>query len=296
MSILKVGSKGHDVRLLQERLQEFGYLDDAADGIFGPITAAAVSAFQSAHGLDVDSMVGTQTRTAIDEEVNTALRHAGRERDNADLDIEPQEHSPLPGQAEPAGSTVGDAGRASRVKQILAAATEEWNRPVHEPRGEGWERIDTYIRGAEGLGWSSEDRYVRNRQFAWCGAFAAFCFEKAGLKADIRRRVMPSTYRLYKWAKNTERMREIADVQRGDIVIVGPKGGKRWGSHITICDEADAAAGFVHTLEGNASGRGPNDDRYEGVIRHSRPLPGSDLPPRRYRVVHVIRPLAEDYE
>ena len=47
------GSRGDNVQALQERLIELGYLDDDADGIFGPNTEAAVRA---AHGLDEASL------------------------------------------------------------------------------------------------------------------------------------------------------------------------------------------------------------------------------------------------
>jgi hypothetical protein len=296
MSLLKTGDAGAEVRLLQEQLRELGFFDDISDGIFGPKTKVAVKAFQLAHGLDVDGIFGPQTRATLDEEISTALRHAGRERDGLAIDVESHdEPSPVSAEGSPRSSGT-DAGRPERVMQVLAAGADEWIRPVHEPPGEGWERIDSYIRGEGGLGWSSEARYVRNRQFAWCGAFAAFCFGKAGLKKTIRKRVMPSTYRLYSWAKGNERMRQISEVGSGDIVLVGPSEGKRWGAHITICDEVDAVNGHIHTIEGNASGRGPNDDRYEGVVRQSRPLPSDNLPPKRYRVMHVIRPLSEDYE
>lgn len=50
---LSSGSRGDDVRALQERLIELGYLDDTADGIFGNNTANAISAAQEQAGMTV---------------------------------------------------------------------------------------------------------------------------------------------------------------------------------------------------------------------------------------------------
>lgn len=45
------GDKGEDVRRMQRRLIELGFLNDTADGEYGPRTAAAVQAFCEANGL-----------------------------------------------------------------------------------------------------------------------------------------------------------------------------------------------------------------------------------------------------
>ena len=52
---IKIGSKGEDVRYLQRILK----LDD--DGIFGKNTEKAVKAFQQAHNLTADGVVGAKT-------------------------------------------------------------------------------------------------------------------------------------------------------------------------------------------------------------------------------------------
>ena len=58
---LKVGSTGDDVRKMQNRLKELGYLKGSADGDFGAATEAAVKAFQAQNGLAVDGKAGTAT-------------------------------------------------------------------------------------------------------------------------------------------------------------------------------------------------------------------------------------------
>ena len=58
---LRYGSSGEDVKLLQNRLIELGYLSGRADGNFGSTTLAAVKAFQKNNGLTQDGVAGTQT-------------------------------------------------------------------------------------------------------------------------------------------------------------------------------------------------------------------------------------------
>ena len=58
--LAKTGTKGVAVRALQRLLLHRG-ADVAVDGTFGPATAKAVKAFQSANGLDADGAVGTKT-------------------------------------------------------------------------------------------------------------------------------------------------------------------------------------------------------------------------------------------
>ena len=58
---LKVGSTGAEVRKMQNRLKELGYLKGSADGDFGAATEAAVKSFQAQNGLAVDGKAGTAT-------------------------------------------------------------------------------------------------------------------------------------------------------------------------------------------------------------------------------------------
>ena len=59
--VLRFGSSGEMVRLLQERLTVLGYYSTAVDGVFGTGTAQAVTRFQKANGLSADGVVGQKT-------------------------------------------------------------------------------------------------------------------------------------------------------------------------------------------------------------------------------------------
>jgi peptidoglycan hydrolase-like protein with peptidoglycan-binding domain len=63
--ILREGSRGADVQRVQELLVAVGYAPGPADGIFGPKTKLSVLAFQDDHGLRVDGLVGSSTRSAL---------------------------------------------------------------------------------------------------------------------------------------------------------------------------------------------------------------------------------------
>jgi len=63
--VLGRGLFGADVRALQVALEGVGYPLGGIDGRFGPLTEAAVRAFQKEFGIDVDGVVGRTTKTAL---------------------------------------------------------------------------------------------------------------------------------------------------------------------------------------------------------------------------------------
>ena len=65
MSVLRQGSRGNEVRDLQQRLTAKGHDTNGVDGIFGGDTYTAVCAFQRASGLSVDGIVGNDTWSAL---------------------------------------------------------------------------------------------------------------------------------------------------------------------------------------------------------------------------------------
>ena len=58
---LSKGSRGAEVRRLQERLTELGFEPGKADGVYGNATYLAVLLFQSRNGLDMDGAAGSAT-------------------------------------------------------------------------------------------------------------------------------------------------------------------------------------------------------------------------------------------
>lgn len=66
--LLKKGSKGDAVRMLQQNLTKLGFAVDV-DGIFGPGTDSAVRELQALFGYTVDGLVGPGTQKLVEAQV-----------------------------------------------------------------------------------------------------------------------------------------------------------------------------------------------------------------------------------
>lgn len=60
-AVLKEGSRGSDVKTVQDKLRRWGYYTGSVDGIYGPKTKEAVKYFQRKNGLTADGIVGKKT-------------------------------------------------------------------------------------------------------------------------------------------------------------------------------------------------------------------------------------------
>lgn len=59
------GSRGEQVRLIQQKLKDYGYFSGTVDGVFGQETYDAVLWFQRKNGLTADGKVGSATAAAL---------------------------------------------------------------------------------------------------------------------------------------------------------------------------------------------------------------------------------------
>lgn len=64
MSVLRLGDRHRDVRVLQRALRSAGY-DIEIDGVLGRITLECVKSFQATHDLTRDGIVGPETWAAL---------------------------------------------------------------------------------------------------------------------------------------------------------------------------------------------------------------------------------------
>ncbi|HHT07068.1 MAG: peptidoglycan-binding domain-containing protein [Christensenellales bacterium] len=94
MTTLYVGDRGDNVRKMQTRLKELGYLTDKVDGVFGKNTLRAVERFQKYNNLTVDGIAGAKTLNKLYNDRNVVF---------APVDVTP---SPTPTQRPPATANV----------------------------------------------------------------------------------------------------------------------------------------------------------------------------------------------
>ncbi len=90
-SSLDRGDRGADVKQLQEKLVELGYMTqqqmDTGAGIFGPRTRAAVLAFQRDHGIEAIGVVGPKTRAALSTTTSGASAVSSLRRGDIGSDV-----------------------------------------------------------------------------------------------------------------------------------------------------------------------------------------------------------------
>lgn len=88
MNILKIGSRGTDVKTLQQKLNL------SVDGIFGPVTEEAVRSFQKAKGVTADGVVGPNTWSLLNANtqpqrmINKIIIHCAATPEGKDYTVE----------------------------------------------------------------------------------------------------------------------------------------------------------------------------------------------------------------
>jgi hypothetical protein len=170
----------------------------------------------------------------------------------------------------------------------LDAAVTEWFRQTYDPANtdtsptaaQSKHVICQYIN--EGLGWALKE-YKGNTTFAWCGAFAAWCWLQAGMTParakkfsgpDVPGDPFASTYRLMRAAQRDPAFQvKVGGSVGGDVVIV--KSASRplkFGNHITMALAWAQDRSFVTCVHGNGHGRWPDGSWVEGVVISTFPV------------------------
>ena len=139
--VIKHGEKNEGIRQLQDTLNNYGYRDKQGralreDGGFGDRTKEAVQAYQQAHGLKADGVVGPQTLEALAKSKEAPLLSDPRHPDNA-----------MYQQAVKGMEQLGPQAFKSRQELENAAGAT-----VFEARASGLTRIDHIVQSSNGTG------------------------------------------------------------------------------------------------------------------------------------------------
>ena len=135
---LQMNSRGDQVKRLQERLIELGYLNGDADGAFGRQTYNAVIAFQKANGLTADGVAGDATQTVLFESPDVVAREV-QATSTPVLTFTPAPSvSPEPAEPLPALDEIpAAADEAAAVAEASAPTEAPTEAPTAEPEPAG---------------------------------------------------------------------------------------------------------------------------------------------------------------
>lgn len=206
-------------------------------------------------------------------------------------------------QLEHAGQVALNACLWQWGQRVVDPPYRTWREPVWDKSREA---IDGFIRGDLGLGWSrcslATKEYSHDGDFEWCGAFAAHGWRCAGLDPVLADVYWSSTYRLDKygrrglafgslreiklrrrlWGADRKYLKMTPETELDAVLTWGPRAGdillvdtsgtwrSKWpyGHHVTMIERVEDDVAY--TVEGNATGRGPDGTIYQGVIKAQR--------------------------
>ena len=269
-TLLSMGSKGEEVRNLQEKLIARGYSVGSygADGDFGEGTYNAVVKFQKANGLEADGIVGQATWTALGTE-NTLLRLGSKGSEVLIL----QETLIRKGYS--VGSYGADGDFGQRTYDAVVQFQREHGLEVDGIVGpETWIALNELNDWNPGVGGISGVRkfldivksqvgvketpinitpygaWYGMNGVAWCAIFVSWCANKAGILGTV----VPKFHwcaNAVNWFKARGRymVRGFGTPKPGDIIFFYT--GSNGFYHVGVVNYVKN--GIVHTVEGNAS-------------------------------------------
>lgn len=82
-----IGSRGNEVRNIQQRLRDWGYYKGAVDGIYGTKTRSAVINFQKKHNITADGICGPKTLELIGLPTGKDTSHSNNGYSSSDYQL-----------------------------------------------------------------------------------------------------------------------------------------------------------------------------------------------------------------
>ncbi len=179
--MLRLGSTGGSVLVLEQRLVELGFAPGSVDEVFDSATRSAVVDFQRAAGIGVDGIVGPVTWGRLD---------AGVDRPDPDPDPDPDDdQDPNPNPDRDPMLRRGDTGPAVRSVQERLSALGYWLPAVDGRFGSGTHHAVVALQKAAGL---SRDGVVgpRTRAALDAGIRPTARTGGNGLEVDLGRQLL----------------------------------------------------------------------------------------------------------
>lgn len=221
--VLRVGDDGPDVKALQRLLVERGFALDA-DGDFGPLTEAAVRAFQAQHldargqPLKVDGVVGPMTWWSLTHPAPPPAPAAG------------VDFTRMP---------AATAGASAKGLAALETAIGELRADAREIGGNNrGPFVVKYLNGLAPEGSS------------WCAAFVSWCFDQprgtVPFPYTVGARDLLAEGRARGWAVPPG---AAYPPKPGDVAVWWRVRADGWQGHAGLVHHA--ADGLLHTIEGN---------------------------------------------
>ena len=190
---LKEGADGQDVKALQEQLVELGYLSEKeVDRVYGPVTIAAVEAFQKRNGLHVDGLAGEKTLELLYSEKAKISKELQKQQE-----------------AEAAAKKKAEA--EAKKKAAEEAKKKATKKPTATPKKDT--RIDKFINAANSklgceyvLGAKGPNKFD-------CSGLVYYCLKQAGV-GGTRLNALG-----YSRKSNWKKIDSINSLKRGDILF-----------------------------------------------------------------------------
>lgn len=251
--LLRKGSKGTAVQIVQRRLRELGYQfpgyrrkELLADGDFGPVTEEAVCEFQMQHTdgsgnpLVVDGAVGPLTWEVLFGVAGVPFVRSAPQR-------------------------TGPARFMADTLEVAASQVGVRESPKNSNRGP---EVDRYLESV-GLGGG----------YAWCAAFVYWCAkETAGGRGLTEVPLVKTSWTpsIWNWARKRSLGVEPEEVLNRKVkldpgclfLLHGMVDGRARVKHVGFV--ASSEGGFIHTIEGNTNKAGSREGG--GVYRLRRKI------------------------
>lgn len=222
--MMKEGAEGDDVKALQEQLVDLGYLSEKeVDRVYGPITIAAVQAFQKRNDLQADGLAGEKTLELLYSDEAKVSRELQKQMEaEAKRTPEPtKKPTATPTKKPTAKPTATKKGTKTTAKATAKATTKATVKktatpkptPKPTPTPKKDTRINKFIAAANSKIGCEYVLGARGPNKFDCSGLVYWCLKQAGVGGT---RLSASGYSQKTGWKKIE---SINDLKKGDILF-----------------------------------------------------------------------------